>query len=196
MTSPAYGARPESLRIDDAQTEAPDWFLRYFRKAMTDVLFNIPDQTVTWLTDQVALRGLAVPIGQVIGFSRFTANPATDVAAAETTTSTTYGDLATVGPTLTGVPDGSYLVIFGCFASTDTDGFISRMSIQVNGTAAADADSLATGNQYGVSLMRIVSKTLSTGGNNTITAKYKTQTATHTSSFSDRWMVALRYANT
>lgn len=61
----------------------------------------------------------------------------------ETTTSTTYADLATVGPSVTAEigPSGRALIIVGAVISNNTAGQTSLMSFTGAGVAANDADS-------------------------------------------------------
>lgn len=147
-------------------------------------------QLRTWLEQNPP----AVPITSILGFSQFTANVATDVATQETTTSTTYTDLATVGPSLSNLPDGKYLLLYGCMAKTDAAGNGVYMSVQVNATAASDSDVAYSESGNFISVMRATAKTFSNGGNNSVTVKYKS-TAAHTATFLNRWLIALRYAN-
>lgn len=137
----------------------------------------------------------AIGIKNILGFSQFTAQAASPVATQETTSSTAYVDLATVGPTLTNLPDGQYIIVFGCAAANNTAGIGSRMSVQVNGTAAVDADNCLMSGAENSGLARVVVKTLNNSGNNTVTAKYRCGNAAATAFFQVRWLVALKFTN-
>src|SRR5207302_674676 len=119
----------------------------------------------------------AVPITSVLGFSRFTATSAT-TDGADTSASTTYGDLAGgSGPTLTGLPDGNYVVLFGAYMRNNTVSQSSAMSLQVNNTSAVDTDFAAVTSPAAtaidnISVARAVVKQLNSSGNNTLAAKY------------------------
>lgn len=96
-----------------------------------------------------------------------------EVATSETTTSTTYVALATSGPSVTLPRSGDYHVLAQA-AMGLSSGAIARMSYDIGGTAAVDADSIAA--QGGASSI------FSASGNRrktgltpvTLTAKYKT----------------------
>lgn len=152
----------------------------------------------TWLEQNPP----AVTISSIIGFDQFTANVATDVATNETSTSAAFGDLATVGPSLSGIPNGKYLLLFGFTGKWSGAAATGQvMSVAVNGAGAVDGDacfvtSTATGGAgTEASTMRVVAKTLSSGSNSVVT-KYRATAAGNTANFQYRWLVALRYANT
>ena len=136
----------------------------------------------------------AIGISNILGFSQFTAEGASPVITQETTTSGTYTDLATVGPTITGLSDGQYVILFGSLASTSVAGTAAIMSVQLNSATASDNDLAQSQSTNPTSIARGIVKTLANSGNNTITAKYRTD-GTHTGTFSNRWLVALKFAN-
>jgi len=196
--------RPE----EKAKTPArgPDAYLslqeRAFLSRMLDHPEELPDKFKAWLLDYVAVNIPMIPISQIQGFTGFTAKSADPVLAIESTTATTYGDLATVGPTLTGIGDGEYIILFGCKANGGTTGggaiIFGRMALEINGTAAADNDSCQSDSDRGIagmSIMRAVVKTLDNGGNNTITAKYRSTDSSVSCSFGNRWLTALKVGN-
>lgn len=194
MTQTARNRSEPGLgQLGSADTEVPDWFARYFEAALSNPLLYVPKAFETWMTDRVAVAGLDVPIGQIVGFSQYTALSAS-VETLETTTSTSYTDLATVGPKLSGIPDGSYLIFHGCAARNTTAGDAAFQSIQTNSTAAADSDLAGVNYNDLISVARVAVKTLSNGGNNEITCKYRANGG-GTAGFARRWIVALRYAN-
>lgn len=143
----------------------------------------------TWVAEWPFLNGVDIPLSQIVGFSQ---NQALhdQVTTSETTTSTTYDDLATDGPELAGLGPGQYLILFGAFGNNSAASH--RMSLQVNATEASDADSILWGTASNSAAVRAITKTL-TASTNTLTAKYKTTSDTAT--YQDRWLVALRFAN-
>jgi hypothetical protein len=191
VTQP-FGVQPEALAIGDAQVDAPEWFLKFFRSALADVLFNVPDKTVTWLTDQVALRGFGVPIGQVIGFTQFKPLVAT-VDTQESRSSATYGDLTTAGPTLSGLADGRYFVLWGSTLRNTTASAVAQQALFVNGTQQGDAVQAGAVSEF-FSVFKFADVTLNTGGNNTLTTKYRQQGG-GTADFYARGLAAIRYDN-
>jgi hypothetical protein len=91
-----------SITQESEKIDVPDWFLRYFKGSMAQVLLSVPKEFETTMLDRVNLNPPLLPVTQILGFSQFTAQAA-EVLASQTTTSTTYADLATVGPQLTGL---------------------------------------------------------------------------------------------
>lgn len=181
------------LEVGEARVEVPDYFKTLFRACMNDPLLFVPKPFETWMVDRVAVSGLNLPIGQIIGFSQFTVQ-SDFVITSESTASLVYTNLATVGPTLTGIPDGQYLLAFGAQTSVTND--TASMSVSVNGVAASDNDSatIGTTGAVGGNIVRFISSTLSTGGNNSVTVKYRTNNGTVVP-FLRRWLIALKYAN-
>lgn len=134
----------------------------------------------------------AIGISNILGFSQFTAQPATTISVSESTTSATYTDLLTVGPALTGLPDGKYMLIFGGLVTSSAAGS-AWMAPQINATAASDTNGLSCGAGTTNSGAFACTVTLS-GGSNTITMKYRTDSGA-TGTYTRRWLIALRYAN-
>ena len=125
------------------------------------------------------------------------ANATATVATSQTTTSTSYTDLATSGPAVTLTTGTKALVIITC-ASANTD--INRtclMSYAVSGaTTIAASDSVASVNQNSgqTSTMRysLASVPTLTAGSNTFTAKYAVNAGTGT--FWDREIFVINLA--
>jgi hypothetical protein len=165
------------------------------REVITSI-YQMSPEALEQLAQWIETRGIRTPASQISGFQQFLAQSAPSVLTIESTTVTTYGDLATVGPSLTGLSDGNYIVLFGCRAN-GAAADSARMSISVNGTAASDSDDCQSDSQNliaGMSVMRAVPKRLNAGGNNTIVAKYRSQVGANVS-FGNRWLTAIRWAN-
>jgi len=99
----------------------------------------------------------------------------------ETTTSTSYAALATAGPSLVIARAGDYDVTTAAMVSNNTNGGRSRMSYDIGGTGAVDADAIWTAQSGGVSggegsVSRLRRKTAIAAAT-TLTAKYKTGVA-------------------
>lgn len=121
-----------------------------------------------------------------------------DVATGETTTSTTYGDLATPGPTISNLAlrAGEKVMVYVSFKGNNAAGagHAALMSYAVSGAdtvAAADADGAENDNSVTVTIGRWSVYTAATAGAHTLTAKYKT-VASGTSTFATRRMIARR----
>lgn len=148
----------------------------------------------SWLVAYIEANPPLLPISQITGFSQFTAKYATvQSVTGENTTSTTYTNLTTTGPELTGLPDGLYLVLHGCVSHTSVAGSQARQSISVNGVTAVDDDATQCGVANNQSVMTAVIKTLD-AGDNTILCKYRCEGGA-AGEFSYRFLIALKYAN-
>lgn len=95
------------------------------------------------------------------------------VATSESLTSSTYGDLTTVGPSLTVPLTGTYRIALGSrIGVNNTANTFGAMSIQIGGTAAVDADRVAGNTFFGSHFFRwLPSKSLT--ASTALTAKYK-----------------------
>lgn len=168
---------------------------------LADPISNVPAEFKKWLEDYFAINGQDIPVSQISGFTQFTAQVAAASATTQTRTVTSWGDLATVGPQLTGIPDGSYIIAFGCQAWNDTTGGSAEMCYQANSVTVDNTQKCLTffDQRFGTSIMRMSAVTLSNSGNNTITAKYQCSgvggAPVGTANFGNRWMIALRYSN-
>lgn len=149
-----------------------------------------------YLSQFIAVAGIPVPVGQVIGFQQFLAQPATAVGNADTTTSTSFVALANAGPTIAGLPDGEYLILFGALMKVSVAGKFAFMGVRVNSTDPSTADSAQTTDSEYAHCSYAVVETLDAGGNNTLSARYRSDDdGLTTATFGNRWMIALRTAN-
>lgn len=149
------------------------------------------EQLAFWLEQ----RGLHIPVTNLLGYSQNIPQVAPAVLTSQTTASDTFTDLATVGPTLTGLSDGKYFLMYSAIAANNTAGDGAAISIQINATAAStDDEALAQTGTLLTTLVGWTQKTLSNGGNNTVTVKYARVTG-GTASFQTRRLVAIRLAN-
>ena len=101
---------------------------------------EFPPEFKQWLADYVALQTPKFPISQVFGYALQRARSAT-VDTSEASSSTAYGNLATVGPTLSNLASGFYLLVFGFDGNATSANAHMFMSPSINGAAAVDADS-------------------------------------------------------
>lgn len=148
-----------------------------------------------YMVQHLALNQPPISISQVFGFSQFTAQ-ANTVATDQTTSSATYTDLATVGPQISGLADGQYLVLFGSGIYNTSASTQSYMSFSVNG-GTESTDHIQADSGAGNTVIpggRAALVTMESGGNNTIKARYKRGSA-GTAGFTGRWLVVIRYAS-
>ncbi len=106
------------------------------------------------------------------------ANAAATVATSQGTSSTTYTDLTTVGPSVTVTTGTKALVIVTGDLSQDSDSFSAFMSYAVSGAStvsASDATGLRNRRQNNTGNIRVsaASVVTLTAGSNTFTAKYR-----------------------
>lgn len=147
-----------------------------------------------YATQYLALNQPPLSINSIFGFTQFTAHfDSEQDASVETTASASYTDLATVGPSLTGLPDGVYLLLYSAAAKNSIVDQAARVSVEVNATAASDADAAETQLTSYSSIMGFSQKTLDNDGNNTVTLKYRTSSGT--GSFFRRRLIALKVSN-
>lgn len=152
----------------------------------------IPPDLMSYILDYIQTSRLSIPIGQVFGFSQFTAQFDLVGTTAESTASGSYVDLATVGPTLDGLPDGRYILLYGALMDISIDTGTAYMSPSVNGVTPSNDDAVETSSTSFTSLMTVRPKDLRAGGSNSVVMQYA---ATNTGRYVSRWILALRFAN-
>jgi hypothetical protein len=150
-----------------------------------------PDETKFNILDHVALNG-RLGIGQIVGFAQFTPQVASNVDTAESTTSTSYTNLGTVGPELAELPRGRYVIGFNATITGTAPG-TPHMGIRVNSTEPSDADALKYVLGTTASPFKWLQKDL-TESSNTLTARYRSSSG-NAAIFGSRSMVVFRYAN-
>jgi hypothetical protein len=104
-----------------------------------------------------------------------------EVLTSQTTTSTSYTDLATVGPAVTVTTGTSAIVLITTQASPSVQGPNACMSCAVSGAttiAASDSFRAVGGDPYETSVASTNKYTTLTAGSNTFTAKYRATTST------------------
>jgi hypothetical protein len=180
------GSPLEKAKPSDALTD----FDRRVYESLRKVLW-IPDDFKEYMTQYNALNQPPIPIGQIFGFTQFTGQIAT-IATTESTTSATEVDLTTPGPTLTGLPGGRYVFLWGAAARNTTGGAVARMHLIVNGGAPQGTAQAGSVSEF-FSVMSFSVEDLP-DGDNTVTTKYS-QSGGGTASFQDRNLFSLRIAN-
>jgi hypothetical protein len=141
---------------------------------------HFPDKFKSWLLDYFAVNPPSIPFSHIFGSQLNLARSGDFVGTSQAgLSSTAYVDIATVGPQVTDVADGKYLVMYGAHCR-------DRTSLSVNGATPTDADSL-----YGKestppgARMKIVS--VQNDNLNTFKLQYK-----GTRNFSRRWLTIVR----
>lgn len=147
---------------------------------------EFPPEFKQWLTEYVAQNVPKLPISQVFGFQLQRVRTDT-VDTSQARSSTAYGDLTTVGPTLSDLANGWYLLIFGGNITGVNQG---RISVSLNGVAAADDDGVLGGVTH-ASGMRILLTHLTANNRNEIVLKYRS-TDGSSQSFAFRYIHAIK----
>lgn len=116
-----------------------------------------------------------------------------ETAAVETTASTSYTDLATVGPTLTITTSGIWLIGWGARIYNNTAATGTQMALSVNGAAPTQAvdnyaSAIAGGASNAANNARFATFTLSAG--NTVRGRYAVTGGSGT--FQNRWLLGAR----
>lgn len=187
----AAAAALEPLEVfgGQASPEDLDQMVRVFAAA-ADRPDLIPQTFLAYLVDYIQTNAQIVA-SQIAGTILTSITPASSVTAAESTTATAYGDLATVGPNLTALAAGRYIVLQGAQAKISSSADQAFMSVAVNGTAS-DNDAAVTANVDPASIATLSLQSL-TAQSNTIKAQYRVNGGTGT--FGQRKLIAIRYAN-
>lgn len=115
---------------------------------------------------------------------------AKEVATQQLTSSTSFVDLGTVGPSVTAPLAGEYIIRMGAYTGLTADNMTAVMSFAVGGTGALDADSIGslvtgTGGATGISIAGDVMKTVSSAAS-AIVAKYRVTSSS--ASFENRFL--------
>jgi len=120
------------------------------------------------------------------------------VATSETSASTTYADLATVGPAVTVITGTSAMVYLKCAFDNNTANVGTFMSFAISGStslAASDANAIDIAGVTSATRSRVGAAFRITGliaGSNTFTAKYKVASAS-TGTFTQRDLIVAPY---
>lgn len=181
-----------------AASESTQGDIALMQRVLTAAVNNpnlIPENFMAYMLDWIQTQRLNIPIGQVFGFPRFTMQSSPLVGGAlETTASTSFVNLATVGPTIDGISDGKYVVWICNLSAIDTGGQQAIMALSVNGAAADITLSTEAWSSAFDNISKPFLLTFDSGGANSIVAKYKSSGG-GTATFFKRQLFALRYAN-
>lgn len=156
---------------------------------------DFPQEFWSAVNQKVALDGEPIPASQIQGGKTLPFYEATIINSLETTTSTTFTDLSTIGPTLTNLSDGSYLVIGEASCHNDTDTLVSIMALQINDTApSGDSTTLFTAGTSSTQGAGVLLVDLRNNNNNTLTCKYRVNGAS-TGTWFHRRLYAFKVGN-
>ncbi len=160
-------------------------------------IFDFSAEALGQLKLYLEQAGLAIGINQIIGFQKFTTTTVTvfadQISGEQGTTSTTFTDLATVGPSLSGLLSGRYIVLFGASVRAPAAQTM-YMGVSLNGASVDTTHVCETQTASNSSLSHAFLTSL-TGTTNTVVAKYAISGGGVNGNARYRWLVALRYAN-
>ena len=148
---------------------------------------DFPPDFKDWMADYFATNIPKIPLSQVFGFQLWRVHSASPIDTGQSTSSTSYTDLGTVGPTLSNLSKGYYIVMFGADVSFFSPGNTRTIGLSIDG-AAPVAGNEAPGNVGSIGLVCLVN--LATDALHELKLKYKVSGGTFT--FSKRWLHALR----
>lgn len=151
-------------------------------RAEVDVLLShplhFPDEFKRWLGDFVTTNIPMIPFSHIFGAKVNIAKSGVYIATAETAPAT-WGNCTTVGPEITGLADGRYVIAFGHRSRAEA-------APSYNGAAPNDDDRIYA-NESGPATARLIVKTLQNNNNNSVLIQYQGSRTTQ-----DRWLVVIR----
>ena len=157
---------------------------------------DIPAEWKAWIVSYLEANPPQIPIAQILGFSAFTANYSIQPLSSSITVANAWQTLGNPGPTLANLPKGRYVLLYGCNydASGGATGF---MGFVLNGASAPGSNAyvaIAPVNVERFMLMKadIIDLPLDSVPNSVSFMYQSTQVGP---SFSNRWVLALKYAN-
>jgi hypothetical protein len=162
---------------------------------ITSIITDFTPEALEQLRFWLEQNPPAVPIASVLGYSQIVPQRAT-VPTTESTTSLSFTDLATIGPALTGVPAGLYLIMVSGWLSVSASATATAQMVPaINGTALGpDAAALFTGATGRATVVGMTVQRL-TLDNNTIGSKYRIDESGASGLFAYRNLVAIRMGN-
>ena len=175
----------ENWQVKDTQ--------RFLRKIFNDPTI-FPDAMKQWVPNW-AEQNVQIPIDNIIGYKQFAATAATAIRPEESTGSTTYVDLSTVGPYVSGLTDGTYVVSWGAGTKTSNTAVRAKMSISVDGAQPDDntwphaytLNSFAVGTVS--SYVFVLSGLRAGAGGHTLKCQYAMGSTGATGTWGNRWML-------
>ncbi len=162
----------------------------------------LPDKFLNWLPNHLTLNPPDINIDQINGYQENSSSGAQTITVEETTTSASYTNLTTLGPTLTKLEDGLYVVSYGMSAKINNVNTRAKANIAINGFASdANSPQVYTSNAGGMVGCSATATVRLEGGvaGNTLQLQYAVGVAggtpANTGTFGQRYLNASRIAN-
>jgi hypothetical protein len=186
-----------SLEQQQQPDQGPEAFLSAEERQQLQRYLKFPEEFPkefgAWIQEYMAVNGV-ITQSQVQGLANLTVTASETLSASpETTGSTSFTDLATQGPFITGMADGTYLVFISAIAQNNA-GAASIMGVRVNDTEATDANSGIASSAYWTNIFSAFVASAQNGNNNTFDARYRVDSAS-TGTFQHRRIFVLRVGN-
>jgi hypothetical protein len=190
-----YDTQALQTETDIQRTKGADSFLSAEERADVRRLFghpeDFPPEFKEWLIDFIAVNIPQIPISQITGFGQYTAFVGTRVDGQNSTSSSSYVELDSGHPQITGLGKGSYLIYHGCALEASGALITARQSLKFNDEVAVSDHAILGEGTSIHSASRVVQKTFD-GSNNTIKCVYQ-QEGGGTAFFELRWLIAIKY---
>ena len=159
---------------------------------------DIPQEWKAWIVSYLEANPPSIPLSQILGYkvNAFASPRVWTSGTWPTTNNAAYGDASDgLGPEIKDMPDGTYVILFGCMASGSSGSNANYVSLSVNGATAVDADAVQSwqGPQPEV-IFTAIFKTLTNDNKNTLKMKYKRLETGSNMTVNGRWIIAIRIA--
>ena len=141
---------------------------------------QFPEEFKRWMSDFITTNIPMIPFSHIFGAKVNIAKSGDYISTEETIGAGTWVDVATVGPQVTGLADGRYLIAFGHKGRGDA-------SLSFNGATALDEDGIYA-NESNPNSGRMIVRSVQNKDNNSICMKYQESGR----STRDRWLVVIR----
>lgn len=162
------------------------------RQQITDYLSHpilFPHEFKSWISDYVSMNIPKITVNQILGFELWQIKSAPEITATELCTSTSYTNLATVGPEINNLSPGFYIVIWGGNTPYTGNSNNVTMGVSINGAApTSSAEIISDAGAFGGAALLDLTQVAAPI---TLTAKYKCELTTGRN-IRYRWMHALR----
>lgn len=154
---------------------------------------DYPKPFASWIPEFIAVFGLDISVQQLRGWAKVTPYAAVE-ASTGVRAASAYADLVTPGPTLSDLPSGEYILVYGANLFGNFFNSQGAMAPAYNGVTPPNDNEAAVG--YSIpDAFRAITKRLDAPSNE-IKMKYRWVGGVDSSiAFQRRWLVALRIGN-
>jgi hypothetical protein len=166
-----HGFRRSGQRREEDQHDFTQATLPGKQPVITSILRDFSAEALNELRQWLEVNPPAIPIYQLPGFTQFTRKPQIRSTWRRRRRRSSFVDLATVGPTLDRTPDGQYLILWGALISTTRPNAASHGDLGQRWRSSTSS-TFSRPSEQARPRRYATSKTLNGGGNNTIRAKY------------------------